>query len=99
ADAKRAHPLAALETRARGADPPRGFLAAIEARLAGGGHALIAEIKRASPSRGLIRADFDPPTLARAYAAGGATCPSVLTHAPAFQGAPAHLADARAARP
>lgn len=104
-DDKRAHvtrskamrPLSVIEADAKRQSPPRGFARRLETAAAQSGYGLICEIKKASPSKGLIRADFDPPELARAYRQGGATCLSILTDTPYFQGEDAHFIAARAA--
>ena len=95
--ARAAVPFAQMQLRAAAAPPPRDFVGALRTKIAAGRPAVIAEIKKASPSKGLLREDFDPATIARSYEGGGAACLSVLTDRDFFQGSPEHLAQARSA--
>ena len=97
AAARAAHPATQVEAAARAASPARGFARALQAKIAAGNAAVIAEIKKASPSKGVLRESFDPPAIAASYERAGAACLSVLTDRPFFQGAPEFLVEARAA--
>jgi indole-3-glycerol phosphate synthase len=97
AERRRATPMTQLEALARAASAPRGFVAALGEAIAAGGSGVIAEVKKASPSKGVIRAEFDPVAIARSYQSGGATCLSVLTDRDFFSGHEDHLRDARGA--